>query len=245
MLNRLFGNTEEAIKAPRKPLHDELINLTIRHFRSTYGISETESVFREAHVMLNELNLSDNDFDRKYDVIVFGTIVAAMVAWEGHRLNGQRYCEITETELNNLFKQSSTSTLPSIPNDSSIRSAILAAGDKVLDGLIPFKASFLTDLPLAKEYVNLQARLNVYRPEIIGDDEVLTTREKSMLHLIETLKEKNSRLQNELNSANDKIADMAPKAQLIDDEQARKLAELEQKARAKKTKFGALTFRHK
>jgi hypothetical protein len=165
MLARFFPPKEIKAKNMQDISPSELMSLTLTNFHSEYPTCEVETMFRVSRALLAELDVNDKDFNRKYDSIIFGSIVVARAlehatqrefAYAKYEKSLREMIDICQT--NNPFKWSQSR----IEDDPDYRAFIISAGEHVLSGTLPFKESYLDYLEFSKKYVPLKQRLGVY-----------------------------------------------------------------------------------
>lgn len=250
MLSRIFGSSQPAAK--EKPTvkdmseisHEEMLTLARQYFHSTYSLSEADHIFDATRAMLSELSPDDPDFDQKYDAIVFGTTALARAIVDWHADRGPHGYDKTVQELLGMFNVKGFEMMRDSSQDPNLRKLLTGIGAKIQDGSLPFHASYFDSIRFATEHVPMLQRLNVYRPEIVAEEQQLTARETALMKLVASQQEKITSLHQQLDAANTKVKELEPKAAWHDEEQERRRIAEQNAAHEKKHRFGHFRKHH-
>ena len=245
MLSRIFGEAEKPLRDMADIRSEEMLTLAKQYFYSNYSICEVDSIWKATQALLSELSIDDENFDKRFDEIILGTIILARVIAQWHGEFHSNLYDKTFKELGDLFNVQSVSLLGNSAEDPGLRTLITSIGDKVMTGELPFKAEYFNHVTLAQKHIPMLQRLNVYRPEIALETQTLTAREKAFIKLVAEQRQEISSLKQSLDTAKSTIAELTPKAQWHDEEQQRRQDAEAEKAYSKKHPFSHFSRKHK
>lgn len=187
-----------------------LVERTLRRFWDPYSICEVDCVIRVARHFLGELDADAEDFDRQFDTIVIGAIVGAKVTASMQTFAKLTYEDLTDDEFQAVFGDSYLGGIGYREDDQEMHKFLVGLGERVLDGRLPFDAKLINTFHLSED-IDLLKRLNVYRPDIVADDQVLTTREQKLIELLQQERTKTAELTKQLAKAEEKESNVREK----------------------------------